>query len=36
MPDGSEKSISFKKENDRYILDCNANILDPVVIFFKK
>lgn len=36
LPNGEEKPLSFKYENGRYILDCNANTLDPVVIFIEK
>ena len=36
LPNGEEKPLSFKYENGRYILDCNANTLDPVVVFIKK
>ena len=36
MPNGEKKEISFTKENDKYILDISAKILDPVVIFITK
>ncbi len=36
MPNGEAKEISFTKENDRYILDLSAKILDPVVVFITK
>ena len=36
LPNGEEKPLSFKYENGRYILDCNANTLDPVVVFIEK
>lgn len=35
-PNGEEKPVAFTKKNGRYILDCNANTLDPVVIFIQK
>lgn len=36
LPNGESKSVDFECRENKYILDKNANILDPVVIFIKK
>ncbi len=36
MPNGDSKSISFRYEGDRYILDTPCNVLDPVILFIER
>ncbi|MBQ8840413.1 MAG: hypothetical protein IJ004_03720 [Clostridia bacterium] len=36
MPNGKEGLLSFRRVDNRYILDTSANTLDPVVLFVKR
>lgn len=36
QPNGEEKTVGFKYENGKYVLDATAKTLDPVVIFIIK
>lgn len=35
VPNGEKKEISFFVDGDKYILDCNCNTLEPVILFMK-